>query len=170
MSTQSDFDTTYILSRPPAVQALYAGTCGQSGTELDPNVRIAQAKQLSGQGINIDIQLDAWGWDPYWIMQARIIYGQTTMVGSLGQPLVISVDPLRFPPYTPPAAPVPTPTSTNLVGLQNGPGYQLTNLAISMVNAGILVNGQVISENSHTYTLQIDPFLMGTEMMWIQHS
>jgi len=90
MSTASVFDTAYVLSKDPRVQALFAGYMGFPGTALDPSVRYNTAYQLALSGLLIDAPIDAYAGDPYTYMFEREQYGYTWVPSALAAPIPLA--------------------------------------------------------------------------------
>lgn len=177
------FDRAYILSLPPAVQALHVGEVGQlktcsdgsqvPATNLDPATRMTLAMNLAKQGYFIDAWIDAFGADPYMTQSARIQEGVLTVQEAIGNAVKnVSIKVSDYPAYVPPIPPpVPTTTASNLVGaVQFGALYAVSSYGMSMYTAGLLVNGQSITEGGHTYVLTVTPLVVGSSILWKQIS
>jgi len=76
VTAQQIFLKAYIASKPPAIRALWDA--------VDDAARQTLAGQLRSQGYILDLQIDAWGWDPWTIMIVRLADG-ITWVYPMGQ-------------------------------------------------------------------------------------
>jgi len=132
-NTQLDFDKAYWLSEPPEVRDLQS---------LDPDARSARASELAIKGFTVDVPIMVWGWDPYLVMKLRQDFGYTWVPSAL-QPSItiapglsapgaipydaahppsgaihVSTNAADYPPFNPPAPPVPQTPCNDPVGLQ----------------------------------------------------
>jgi hypothetical protein len=151
MSIASVFNTAYVLSRDPRVQALFTGYMGFPGTALDPTVRYNTAYQLALSGLLIDAPIDAYAGDPYTYMYERIQYGYTWVPSALAAPITlapglsypgipsynpnppyppgsikVSINLADYPPF---AVPVPPVTTVPYVGSYAGNGFYFASEA-----------------------------------------
>lgn len=185
MTLAQTFDTSYIASRDPRVQDLFAGTCGQPGTALDPSVRMTTAFDLATDGLLIDAPIDAEGGDPYIIMYERQQYGYTWVPSALALPItlapglsfpgvpsynaakpyppgsiVVSTNLADYPPFLEPAPPAP---AVPFVGNYAGGGYYFASEAAQTA----FKPGDPYTQNGVKYAFVVLPFAMfGNEYFW----
>lgn len=125
-----------------------------------------QAAQLAIQGLQVDVPIMVWGWDPFLVMMLRQSFGFTwvpaglqpniTIAPGLGEPgatpydpahppagsIKVSLDSADYPPFTPPAAPSPAPV-VGYVGIDELGGFFAANQpAADAFFAGTLKDGQ----------------------------
>ena len=120
------FDAAYIAHQPTLVQHLMSMPV-DGPTLADVSAQF-QARQLAAQGLVaqgylIDSIIMVYGWDPYWAMFYRQVWGISATYLGTTTPIPLSTNIADFPPYVvPPAPPAPAP-SGSLVGADLGNGY-----------------------------------------------
>jgi hypothetical protein len=184
MSVASTFDTAYVLSKDPRIQALFAGYMGFPGTALDPTTRYNTAFALATSGLLIDAPIDAFAGDPYITMFERQQYGYTWVPSALAAPITLAPG-LTFPgvpsynanpPYPPGSivvstnladyppfeAPVIPPAAVPYVGSYAGGGFYFASEAAQT----IFKPGQDYQQNGVNYYFVIAQELMGNTYLW----
>jgi hypothetical protein len=125
-SSAAAFNAAYWAHQAPDVRALK--------DVADPSERAQRAASLAMQGLQIDVPIMAWGFDPYLTMKMRRDYGFTwvptatqprvTIAPGLSAPgatpydpdhpipgsIKVSLDLADYPPFDPPAPVTPAPT------------------------------------------------------------
>jgi hypothetical protein len=164
----------YDASKPPAVQALLAMVPGPA--------RYQQALNLAMAGYTIDVYDDAIGNDPVVTMILRTNYGipwTAPMLTASPLPtptnpapwpsslpagwIKTSLNPIDYPPYPIPVAPVSTIAVGNFEGqLANGSRiFGAGPAAFTAVAAGTVKDGQAYTEGGIEYTAHVTFGLMG---------
>jgi hypothetical protein len=135
-NTAATFDAAYWAHQSPEVRALKDIS--------DSADRAQRAASLAMQGLQIDVPIMAWGFDPYYTMKLRHDYGftwvpsaiqpQVTIAPGLTAPgatpydaahplpgsIKVSMDVADYPPFDPPAPVVPAPNpSASPIGEQS---------------------------------------------------
>ncbi len=138
LTAQQIFNQAYNLHWPVATQALMKMNQGAA--------RESQAAALAQAGYSIDLEIMAWGGDPWVVMGIRLQFGQTWEPTALQLPLgapngyalpnepiesgqtpypvapppgslIVSQNPADFLPFAPVVPPAPVPVSTDPVGM-----------------------------------------------------
>ena len=177
-------DDAYWAAQPPAVQAIRNMTLALN-PDGSPNARETLAENLALAGNQIDVPIEAWGWDPTLTMAMRIQYGYTWVPSGLQSPVLLppglsmpglpSYDPTKPPAgsikvsvnvadFAPVAKQQPTPAAaTNAVGPHNfgdmyypGPG------------SNGFKDGQQVIQNGVTYTFHLAQGMMGASAYFTQ--
>lgn len=195
VSTVYAFDRAYILSLPPAVQALHAGEVQQElldtvagsqipAVSLDYATRVELAKKLAEEGYFIDISIDMLGGDPYETMVIRIAEGQTQIKNYTGDgfsppvaqalpPKQATINIAAFPAYVDPnvlqgaMAVIPVSQQPLVGALVFDDKYGVTARAEALLAAGALQVGSTTPQDGGTYKLTNFTVLMGLEHFWV---
>ena len=112
LTYQDHFDKVYHDAQPPQVQQLMdMPTDGQDAATLQAqrDAKALVAAGLAAKGFLIDPVIMVYGWDAYWAMDYRSLWGFNQNYLNTKVPIKFSTDVADFPPFvvpSPEAAPV----------------------------------------------------------------
>ena len=94
---QADFNALYWASKDPRIKAA-------QDLEFSPGQGLASPRgqtigQLMASGVEIDVPIMLWGWDPFNIMTLRQSFGYEFVPSASGMPIKVSLDPKDYPPF-----------------------------------------------------------------------
>jgi hypothetical protein len=156
-SAQQVFDAAYWAHQNPAVAVPCQHGCSAS-----------VAMTLANQGLQVDVPIDVWNWDPYLVMTLRGSFGYTwvpaagqapvtvapglTGAGQAYDPsapptgsIMVSVNLADYPPFNPPTPVVAAAAQPLVGGLEFGCIYYA-------FDKSAVPNGATVAQNGQTFT------------------
>lgn len=96
---QAEFNALYWASKDPRVKAAQDLDWDPSKGMITGSPRADAVAHLIGAGIEIDVPITLWGWDPFNIMTLRLQFGYKFVPAASGFPIKVSLEPKDYPAF-----------------------------------------------------------------------
>lgn len=147
-----EFVKAYWLAQPAAVRVLRTMPNAKSDGSINED-KLAYAAHLSELGLDIDAEIMAWDYNPFWTMQWRISQNLNRSYMN-GKPVKNSTALSDYPPFDPPVT--TPPAEVKMVG-PNAVG----NIYYCLPAGIALPDGKIIIEGGVAYMKLVSIGLMG---------